>query len=125
MYTLGRLLNLTHTKFIGDASAVRITSLDETQFGKDYLCIAHIKGKEESYRTIIQLRNSTKLALGKKAWVWCSCPHYTYTREYNNTRVGSSNIIRSNGKEPEHYPTSPGLCKHLVAIVDRILHNSK
>ncbi|MGW8179673.1 MAG: hypothetical protein ACWGQW_13075 [bacterium] len=50
------------------------------------------------------------------AWVWCSCPYFTFNLEVCLTRYNSSSILLSNGQLPivRNRQMFPHLCKHLV-----------
>ena len=72
------------------------------------------------------------LTANNRVQVRCSCLDFYFTFGYWNWTVGSlygrkpKPYVRKTKTYPERNPThTPGLCKHLVAVVNRIKHGRK
>lgn len=60
----------------------------------------------------------------------CTCPDYKYRWAYNNAQMGAGSVgagswNKNSGESPKRYTQGPGMCKHLMALVEYLGTNIK
>lgn len=131
--TLQQLIKTTPRLMLEGSADVVLSSTkkQKTKTGKPaYSAIAVTKdqykpnAKERKHECmIIGLDADKKIySRGQKVVCSCSCENYVFMWEYANAKYGASQLIYGNGDRPGFTNPSevPGMCKHLVALTDRI-----
>ena len=73
--------------------------------------------RPENHRTVVRLLDRQY----KRLWLSCSCEYWLFYCEYAHAKIGSSDIIFSNG-EPSvvtNPKAVPWLCKHTIRVLSR------
>lgn len=124
MLTLAALLRLTPKPILHRAYNECSVRLQESSQKKDAdgdhkFFLGSVKADDGDRVVTIKFYAPWKVPLAEsKVWLHCSCPYHTFTVEKTNSKLGSSDVLLSNGQEPvvRNPKNIPHLCKHLVAF---------
>ncbi len=124
MLTARQILEATkrsHPIVIQNAKKVRV-QFRKVEAGKDSNgefreVIAICKGSSIPRQVTVRFYGPKDLSV--KTWISCTCEYFLYVCEVALDKKGSSDIIYSNGDDPQvtNPRKTPRTCKHCVAVI--------
>jgi len=106
----------------------KVKQLSNDKSGPFTHAVYRVKGLEDTYRVTLNLFPRAKgkvveIVPSAPTWVSCTCPFFLYRCEYALAKVGSSDIIHSNGLPPKQTNPRrvPYLCKHAFRALKHLL----